>query len=280
MKSFKIFTTMALLILCNNVFAQNVGVGELTPSMKLEIKASDSAVLLLKNESTVGTTIKNSLYFKTGNFYSGGIGTIGYSATHRMGFFTYGASAPSGLIERISITDAGNVGIGTTSPLGTFSVSRGTAFDGTATFAGTTHTSHFNYSASEDTYIRGGKDNAKVYIADNPGGAVGIGTYTTAGYKLAVGGNIRSKEVVVETGWADFVFAKEYKLPSLVDVEKYIKANNHLPEIPSAEEIQTNGLKVGEVQTKMMQKIEELTLYIIEMKKEIEALKIIVDQKK
>jgi hypothetical protein len=280
MKSFKIFTTMALLILCNNVFAQNIGVGQPTPSMKLEVKASDSAVLLLNNETSTGTLIKNSLFFKTGPSFSGGIATVGSSGFYRMGLYTYGSSSPSGLLERISITDAGNVGIGTTSPLGTFSVSRGTAFDGTATFAGTTHTSHFNYSASEDTYIRGGKDNAKVYIADNPGGAVGIGTYTTAGYKLAVGGNIRSKEVVVETGWADFVFAKEYKLPSLVDVEKYIKANNHLPEIPSAEEIQTNGLKVGEVQTKMMQKIEELTLYIIEMKKEIEALKIIVDQKK
>jgi hypothetical protein len=279
MKSFKFFTTIFILVLCNNVFAQNIGVGQTTPTMKLEVKASDSAVLLLNNETSSGTFIKSSLFFKTGPSFSGGIATVGSSGFYRMGLYTYGSSSPSGLLERISITDAGNVGIGTTTPGATFSVLRGNAFDGTATFSGTTHTSHFNYSSSEDTYIRGGKDNSKVFMADNPGGAVGIGTYTTTGYKLAVGGNIRSKEVVVETGWADFVFAKDYKLPSLVEVEKYIKANNHLPEIPSAEEIQTNGLKVGEVQTKMMQKIEELTLYIIEMKKEIEALKIIVDQK-
>jgi hypothetical protein len=104
------------------------------------------------------------------------------------------------------------------------------------------------------------------------GGNLGIGTAPDVTYRLSVNGNIRSKEVVVESGWADYVFAKDYKLPLLTEVEKYIKVNNHLPEIPSAKEIQENGLKVGEVQTKMMQKIEELTLYIIEQNKKIEAL--------
>jgi hypothetical protein len=102
-------------------------------------------------------------------------------------------------------------------------------------------------------------------------GNIGIGT-TNPTYKLSVNGNVRSKEVVVESGWADYVFAKEYKLPSLRDVEKFIYTNKHLPNIPSAAEIQTNGLKLGEVQTKMMQKIEELTLYIIDQNKRIELL--------
>ena len=101
---------------------------------------------------------------------------------------------------------------------------------------------------------------------------VGIGTSNPTS-KLSVNGNIRSKEVVVETGWADYVFDDGYKLPSLQVVEKYIDSSNHLPGIPSALDIQTNGLKLGELQTKMMAKIEELTLYVIKLNKEIELLK-------
>jgi hypothetical protein len=109
-----------------------------------------------------------------------------------------------------------------------------------------------------------------LYIKQN--GNIGIGT-TNPTYKLAVKGTIRTNEVIVETGWADYVFEKDYKLPSLKEVEQYIKNNKHLPEIPSAQEIQNNGLSVGEIQTKMMQKIEELTLYVIELQKQIEELK-------
>ena len=104
-------------------------------------------------------------------------------------------------------------------------------------------------------------------------GNVGIGTLSPGAYKLAVNGNIRSKEVTVETdNWPDFVFDKKYNLPSLKNVEAFISEHNHLPNIPSAKEIETNGLQLGDVQKKMMQKIEELTLYIIEQNKRIEKL--------
>ena len=102
---------------------------------------------------------------------------------------------------------------------------------------------------------------------------LGINCLPQAGYSLAVKGHIRSTEIVVETGWADYVFGKNYKLKPLTEVEEFIKQNNHLPNIPSAADIQKDGLKVGELQTKMMEKIEELTLYIIELKKEIDMLK-------
>jgi hypothetical protein len=110
-------------------------------------------------------------------------------------------------------------------------------------------------------------------------GNVGIGTGNPT-YKLSVNGNIRAKEVVVETAWADYVFDADYQLSSLSEVEKYIKANKHLPNIPAAEEIQKNGLRTAELQTKMMSKIEELTLYVIELEKKIEALNQIVNTKK
>jgi len=105
-----------------------------------------------------------------------------------------------------------------------------------------------------------------------PNGNVGIGT-TDPTYRLSVNGNIRSKEVVVESNWADYVFAKDYKLSSLEEVEKFIQLHKHLPNIPAAEEIEKNGLHVGDVQKRMMEKIEELTLYVIGLKKELAEMK-------
>ncbi|RYZ98680.1 MAG: hypothetical protein EOP47_18745 [Sphingobacteriaceae bacterium] len=110
----------------------------------------------------------------------------------------------------------------------------------------------------------------RFFVAGN--GNIGIGTDNPT-YKLSVNGNVRSKEVVVESAWADYVFDENYELRSLDAVEKFIETNKHLPGIPSAKEIQQNGLNVGELQTKMMEKIEELTLYIIQLKKELDALK-------
>jgi hypothetical protein len=100
-------------------------------------------------------------------------------------------------------------------------------------------------------------------------GPVGIGTATpTSDYKLSVNGNIRTKKVVVETGWADHVFEEGYPLPSLDSVRAYVLRNGHLPGIPSAAEIEAQGLDVGSVQRDMMAKIEEMTLYLLEMQTE------------
>lgn len=87
-------------------------------------------------------------------------------------------------------------------------------------------------------------------------------------------GTIAAKEVKVSTSdWSDFVFEKGYKLPSLDKVESFIKENKRLPEIPSSEQISKEGLSMAEMMAKQMQKIEELTLYMIELKKENENLK-------
>ncbi len=230
--------------------AQNVGIGTSNPLMKLHVLKSDSAVALFENTQTLNNNISNGIYFKTGNTgvpYTGAIKTTGQSGTTaRLGFYTYASATTSGLIERVSITDAGDVGIGTTNPLnklhlagdeglyagsfnyGTFSnynndlminagrvglfgtpsdlilqlttgsginqlragnvgigtgsptaslyVARGTANDGTAAFMGTTFGSFFNYSSSENTYIRGGKSASQVYINDVNTGDVIIGS--------------------------------------------------------------------------------------------------------
>lgn len=114
--------------------------------------------------------------------------------------------------------------------------------------------------------------NQRVILATG-GGNVGIGTSNPT-HKLSVNGTIQSKEIRVETGWADYVFAPGYTLRPLCEVESFVQENKHLPGIPSAAEIQQNGLAVGEVQTKMMEKIEELTLYLIELNKQNEALRL------
>ncbi len=102
-------------------------------------------------------------------------------------------------------------------------------------------------------------------------GNVGIGT-TDPENKLDVNGTIRATEVKVATGWADFVFESDYNLNSLEEVNTYIQQNGHLPEIPTAKEVEENGISLGEMNAKLLQKIEELTLYTIEQEKRIKEL--------
>nr|WP_299073821.1 hypothetical protein [uncultured Allomuricauda sp.] len=105
-------------------------------------------------------------------------------------------------------------------------------------------------------------------------GIVTIGTVERqSGYKLAVNGKILAKEIKVETGWADYVFKEGYNLPTLEEVEKHIQENGHLINIPSAKEVEENGIQLGEMNKLLLEKIEELTLYLIELKKENQEIK-------
>jgi len=105
------------------------------------------------------------------------------------------------------------------------------------------------------------------------GGKVGIGVGTDHTFGeglLEVNGTIRSTRIVVELeGWPDYVFAPNYALKPLKDVEKFIKESGHLPDVPSAAEIEMNGLDLGELVRIQMKKIEELTLYVIELEKRL-----------
>jgi hypothetical protein len=111
----------------------------------------------------------------------------------------------------------------------------------------------------------------RMVIMEN--GNVGIGTNNPTN-KLSVNGDIRSREVTVELiNWPDYVFKKTYHLRPLQEVESFIQNNHRLPDIPSAAEIEKNGLQLGDMQKRIMEKIEELTLYILQQQKEIEQLK-------
>lgn len=102
-------------------------------------------------------------------------------------------------------------------------------------------------------------------------GNVGIGT-TNPSQKLSVNGTVRAKKVIVDTGWSDYVFADDYRLASLSEVESHIKAEKHLPGIPSAQEVVERGISLGEMQSKLLAKIEELTLHVIAQEKRMAQL--------
>lgn len=102
-------------------------------------------------------------------------------------------------------------------------------------------------------------------------GIVGIGTSDPdPNFMLSVNGPIRTKEVEVQADWSDFVFYDDYELRTLEEVENYIEENKHLPDIPSEAEVAKNGIKVGEMNAKLLQKVEELTLYLIEQNKQLD----------
>ena len=111
-------------------------------------------------------------------------------------------------------------------------------------------------------YMTFATNNGTEQMRIDPSGNVGIGT-TNPTAKLAVAGSIQAYDVTVKTGWADYVFDSSYELKPLTAVANYIQENKHLPNIPSAEEVSRNGIALGEMNKKLLEKVEELTLYVI-----------------
>ncbi|WP_053003820.1 tail fiber protein [Sphingobacterium sp. Ag1] len=156
-----------------------------------------------------------------------------------------------------------------------------------ATATVTRHRSYLFYdtNVSDRQYFYGprleevnGNEPTLSSLLDNPVGAgdsyfagkVGIKTEIPGDYDLAVKGKIRSQEIKVETsGWADYVFEEDYKLPTLEETEKFIQKNGHLPDVPKASEVETNGVSLGEMNKILLKKIEELTLQVIQLNKTV-----------
>jgi len=286
--------SLGSILLSSFCFAQNVGIGTNTPThAKLEVDGAVGNVVGIFGNSTFPGLSLNYGYPELGfNYYfnstfkamaAGYASLIGMDPTNgNMYFSNFNSSqAPgpfsdiSGYTERMTLKQNGRFGIGMTNPNAQLSVARGTGVDGTAAFFGTTHVSHFNYGSAENTYIRGGKDNALIIIGDGTGQRIAIGSSTVAnGFTLSVSGKVITEEVQIQlkTAWPDYVFLQNHKLTPLSELENYIQQHQHLPNIPSAGEIEKNGLVVGDMQKRMMEKIEELTLYILELNKRIEVL--------
>lgn len=123
---------------------------------------------------------------------------------------------------------------------------------------------------------QGGGSGIDMFTISHTTGNVGIGTTNPGPYKLAVEGKIGAREIKVTLAnpWADYVFNKSYQLRSLYDLEKFVQLNKHLPGIPSASKVEeSGGIELGRMNIKLLEKVEELTLYVIQLKKENDEIK-------
>ncbi len=249
----------------------NVGLGTSNPSVKLTIETPYNTL----GWKHVGRNGVDSIVVIEG---IGGVSAaLGTSTNHIMRF-------NAGGLGRMHIFPNGNVAVGDNNApaIDKFTVqSEGFGLTHTNTNGSVTVGTWIgNFGGATGGWIGTKSNHAFNLFANNggalmtilPNGNIGIGTVNPT-YKLSVLGKIRTTEVTVENGWADYVFDKNYRLKPLDEVEKFIEQNNHLPGIPSAAEVVKNGLQLGDTQKKMMEKIEELTLYIIALKKEVDALK-------
>ena len=194
---------------------------------------------------------------------------------------------------RMTFQDNGNIGIGTTTPHEKLTVNGGIASTGTVvvTMPNSTYLDYCG-GCSASRLVATGPNNStygnikfgnatadasgyRESMLINGDGNVAIGTMDPKGHKLAVAGSIISESVIVklQSQWADYVFKPSYRLPSLTEVQAYIKKNKHLSEMPAAAEIAKDGVNLGEIVRVQTQKIEELTLYLLQQREEIKELR-------
>ncbi len=163
-------------------------------------------------------------------------------------------------------SDNGNIGIGTSSPYSKLDVAGVIRYGNNSSSIGS-----LSYGTGVIT-LEASSANTSIALIPSGTGNVGIGVTDTKGYKLALAGNMiaESVKVKLQSAWPDFVFDKSYALPTLQETEAYIKQKGHLPGISTAAEVNANGIDLGEMNSQLLQKIEELTLHLIEQNKAVE----------
>lgn len=266
--------SMAVLLIINNASAQtntfpasgNVGIGTTAPASILGVNLNNTnytnvsgsgSHILMTNPNVGGQNVISSLIngvtaAKWRTDYVGNVNWISNaSASDRGHYFYIGGDFPNGS-AKMKITPSG-VAIG-------------------SSIVNVTPGNYFEILTS---------DNTTRSLVVNSTGNVGIGTTNVndANYKLFVETGIRTRKVKVDQAiWPDYVFDRSYKLLSLQKVEAFIKTNRHLPGVPSAAQVQKEGLDLGDNQATLLKKIEELTLYVIALKKQVDEQKEINDK--
>jgi hypothetical protein len=257
------------------------------------IKLIIAAVLVMAGMSVMGQWSTNG----TNAYYNGGNVGIGTSSPAQLlNMINPSGGASNILLERNHTGTSGITGIGSylvknsgTGDMAYFGLRKNgttsdlvmSCFDQSANAgAGAWREFIYFYFATRKYTIQSGVGDVEYLntgnIILNNNGGVSIGTSTIpSGYKLAVDGSIICEELVVKLSqeWPDYVFDENYYLKPLNEVDSFIKENGHLPGIKSAKEIKEDGISLGEMNKQLMEKIEELTLYVIQLNKDIEALK-------
>ena len=251
-----------------------VGVGTSTPTGVLHIigdnSANDASVsgpggfLVLGNTNSANLALDNNEIMARSN---GGIANLGLQADG--GSLTVHAGTGSGN-DKVHIAGSGNVGIGTMDPQGKLDVVDNSPVLKVRALSNNKEISLTPANGSLEStnstlYLNRSSNNAIAFGLG--GGGVGIGTDNIPSiYKLAVDGKVVAEEIRVKnsSSWPDYVFTPEYNLMPLQELEQNIQQNGHLPGIPNAKEVETNGFDLGDMNRRLLEKVEELTLYLIE----------------
>lgn len=217
----------------------NVGIGTTTPAQKLVVQAASGR------------------YTAVGNIGQGIFKVNDNSALPQITLENTYAGANFGTQILFNLGYNGNVDVaGTSINAGSLIVAQESGWTSTVS----NQDSYMAFKTSLD-----GSNTEKLRISSQ--GNVGIGTSSPT-EKLSVNGNIIAKKVMVkQSGWSDYVFDEKYQLTPLSELAEFIRKNKRLPDMPSAQEVETNGISVGDNQALLLKKIEELTLYMINMER-------------
>ncbi|MGX1931321.1 hypothetical protein [Flagellimonas sp. 2504JD4-2] len=262
----------------------NVGIGTTTATEKLEVRTSSATHAIFKGSFSgiQGIQIERESgdNIRLVTNYSGYGGGLESSSKIRFAVNGNNINSPA-----MVLSESGNIGIGTTSPIDKLDIRDGglRVSDGNDRMylkvdnANSKSIIAFGDDLSDrlDLYFDywSGTSGDFAVMSLLASGRVGIGT-TAPDSKLAVKGKIHAEEVKVDLSvpGPDYVFEEDYDLKPLEEVQNYIKAHGHLPNIPSAMEMEANGIQLGAMNMKLLEKIEELTLYILKQEKKLERM--------